>query len=92
MTQCPALPSRGPIPGHGGVQRLPEVSPHALGVDRHEDRHPPVEMRDIALDLAGEWTTARAVGLDADVPVSRAGRYTRFVLPRLGAYDVVVLE
>lgn len=67
---------------------------HLVNLSGHSDTayHPPVEMRDITLELAGEWRTARPIGQLQDVPVHRADRFTRFVLPRLGAYEVVVLE
>lgn len=67
---------------------------HLVNLSGHSGTayHPPVEMRGIALELVGGWKTARAVGLDENLPVSRSGRYTKFVLPRLGAYEVVILQ
>jgi hypothetical protein len=67
---------------------------HLVNLSGHSDTayHPPVPMRDIALELVGRWTIARAIGLGKDLPVTRAGRSTRFVVQELGEYEVVILE
>lgn len=52
----------------------------------------PIEMREVALDLDGDFARARAMVLGETLPVTRAGGRVRFVLPRLGAYEVVVLD
>ncbi len=52
----------------------------------------PIEMSDIRIELAGEFRSARSLRLERDLEVSRRGRYGTFALPRLGAYDVVVVQ
>lgn len=52
----------------------------------------PIEMHDIALELEGSFQHARSIRLDRALPLTDVGEYTRFSLPRLGAYDVIVLE
>jgi len=52
----------------------------------------PVEMRDLRVELAGEFNRARSASLERALPVTRAGRYGVFTLPKLDAYDVVILE
>jgi hypothetical protein len=49
-------------------------------------------MRDIRVELAGEFRSARSVRLGQNLNVTQQGRYTGFLLPQLEAYDVVVLE
>jgi hypothetical protein len=67
---------------------------HLVNLSGHSDTayHPPVPMRDIALELRGRWRTAGAVSIGKDLPVSRAGGSIRFVVPELSDYEVVVLE
>jgi Hypothetical glycosyl hydrolase 6 len=52
----------------------------------------PIEMKDITVDVALEFHRARAVGSNTVLPVIRSGRYGRFTVPALKAYEVVVLE
>ncbi len=67
---------------------------HLVNASGHADTayFAPVEMRDVSIDLAGEFGSARAMMLGQALPVTRPGGRTRFTLPRLGAYEVVVLE
>ena len=53
---------------------------------------PPVEMRDIRIELAREFTRATAVGLNRTLAVTGSGRSRSFTLPSLKAYEVVVVE
>jgi hypothetical protein len=53
---------------------------------------PPVELRDIRIDLRRNVQRARSVGLGRDLPVTANGAYRSFVLPKLEAYDVIVVE
>jgi hypothetical protein len=53
---------------------------------------PPLPMRDIDVQVEGRFRKARSARMDRDLPVSYAGRYTRFSLPQLEAYDAVSLE
>jgi hypothetical protein len=52
----------------------------------------PLEMLDVRVELAGAYARAQSAALGRALPVERTGRYTVFRLPRLGGYDVVVLE
>jgi hypothetical protein len=51
-----------------------------------------VEMRDITVQVAAEFRTARAVSSNRVLAVTRDGRYSRIVIPLLKTYEVVVLE
>ncbi len=52
----------------------------------------PIEMRDITLDLAGDFTRARSAKLNHQLSVTKSGGRSRVALPKLGDYDVVVLD
>jgi hypothetical protein len=52
----------------------------------------PIEMRGIDVALAREIRTARAIAQELDLTVTRDGEFTRFRLPVLKNYEVVVLE
>jgi hypothetical protein len=52
----------------------------------------PVGMRDIDVELAGDFRRARSVRLGRELPTTRQGVYGRFRLPQLEQYDAVVLE
>jgi hypothetical protein len=66
---------------------------HLVNLSGHADTayFDPIGMRDISIDLGAEFTTARAVVAGQSLPVTRAGARGRFVLPSLGAYEVIVL-
>ena len=53
---------------------------------------PPVELRDIRIALARDVRRATAASSGASLPVTVEGNYRVFTLPRLGAYEVVVIE
>jgi hypothetical protein len=67
---------------------------HLVNAGGHGDTayFAPIEMRDIAVQIAAEFRTARAVSSDRVLAVTRERRYSRFVIPLLKAYEVVVLE
>jgi hypothetical protein len=67
---------------------------HFVNASGHADTayFDPIEMRDVAVDLAGDFARARAMVLGETLALTRAGGRGRFTLPRLGAYEVVVLE
>lgn len=67
---------------------------HLVNASGHADTayFAPVEMRDVAVQIAAEFRTARAVSMNRTLPVMRDGRYSRIVVPLLKAYEVVVLE
>ncbi|HXW07419.1 MAG TPA: hypothetical protein VD833_19435 [Vicinamibacterales bacterium] len=67
---------------------------HFVNLSGHADTtyHAPVEMREISVELAGDFQLARAVRSSADIAVRRAGAFSRFTLPVLGSYEVVVLQ
>jgi Hypothetical glycosyl hydrolase 6 len=67
---------------------------HLVNVTGHSGTayFPPVEMHDVRIQIAGEFTRATAVGLNRALTVSRDGRYRSFVLPRLKAYEVIAID
>ncbi|MPY86561.1 MAG: hypothetical protein GEU99_01410 [Luteitalea sp.] len=67
---------------------------HLVNLSGHSDTayFEPIEMRDITVEAAQDFTRATAVGLDQELPVTRVNGSSRFTLPRLGAYEVVVLQ
>ena len=67
---------------------------HLVNLSGHSDTayFTPVEMRDITVQVAEGFRRARAVALDRDLAVARAGGYSRFTLPAFKSYEVVVLE
>lgn len=52
----------------------------------------PLPVRDIRVEVAGEFRSATARVAGRKLPVRREGRYAVFSVPQLGAYEVVVLE
>jgi hypothetical protein len=67
---------------------------HLVNLSGHADTayFDPIAMRDITLDLAAEFTTARAMVAGQPLSVTRTGPRGRIVLPALGAYEVLVLD
>ena len=67
---------------------------HLVNLSGHSDTayFAPLEMRDMTIEVAHDFQRARAVGSNSVLPVVRAGRYGRFAVPVLKAYEVVVLE
>jgi hypothetical protein len=51
-----------------------------------------VEIRDIRIDLARDVRGVHAVALDRSLPITSNGRFGSFTLPRLQAYEVIVVE
>ena len=50
------------------------------------------EIRDIRIELAGDVRRVQAVALGRTLPIEGAGPRRWFTLPRLQAYEVLVLE
>jgi hypothetical protein len=68
---------------------------HFVNVSGHSSTayFPPIEMRDIRVELQGEFKSATAVSLDQKLPLTVGDHAAKtFVLPRVGEYEVVVLE
>jgi hypothetical protein len=67
---------------------------HLVNLTGHQGTayFPPVELRDIRIELARPVQRARAVALERELPVTASGRYRTFTLPRLGAYEAIVIE
>ena len=53
---------------------------------------PPVEVRDIRIELARSFRRATAVSSGSSLPVVSHGIYRSFTVPSLKAYEVVVIE
>lgn len=67
---------------------------HFVNLSGHADTayFVPIEMHDISVALAHPFRRATAMQLDQELPITTLGQQRRFVLPRLGAYEVVVLD
>jgi hypothetical protein len=67
---------------------------HFVNLSGHSDTayFEPVEMREVSVELAEVFDRARATVSGENLRVTQAGAYGRFMLPKLGAYEVVVLE
>jgi hypothetical protein len=67
---------------------------HFVNGTGHSDTayFPPVELRDIQVEFARPLRSATATALKRTLPVSSAGAYSRFTLPSLKEYEVVVVE
>ena len=67
---------------------------HLVNLSGHADTayFAPIEMRNITVEMAGGFRSAMAAVLNRNLRVTGAGRYRRFTLPRLKAYEVVVVE
>jgi hypothetical protein len=52
----------------------------------------PLPMRNVLVELRGNFQRARSARLETILPTSAAGEYTKFTLPQLESYDAVVLE
>jgi hypothetical protein len=63
------------------------------GTGHHDTAYfPPVELRDITIELPGAVRSVRAAGLGRTLPVTNNGQYRTFTLPSLRAYEVLVVE
>ena len=67
---------------------------HFVNLSGHSDTayFQPIGMQEISVELAAVFDRARAMVSGENLEVTRAGAYGRFVLPKLDAYEVVVLE
>jgi hypothetical protein len=67
---------------------------HLVNATGHSDTayFPPIELRDIRIALAHDFTRATAVASGRRLPVTREGRYRAFTVPSLMSYEVVVIE
>lgn len=67
---------------------------HLVNVTGHSGTayFPPVELRDIRIELAGRFVRASASALAQQLGTTTSEGYTSFTVPRLQAYEVVVLE
>jgi hypothetical protein len=63
------------------------------GTGHHDTAYfPPLEIRDIRIDLARDVHRVHAVALDRALPITSNGRFRSFTVPRLQAYEVIVVE
>jgi hypothetical protein len=67
---------------------------HLINLSGHSQTgyYPPVPMRDIRVQIAGEFRTARATRGGADLAVQFDGSYSALSLPTLSDYELVVLN
>jgi hypothetical protein len=63
------------------------------GTGHHDTAYfPPLEIRDVRIDLARDVHRAHAVALGRALPITSNGRLRSFTVPRLQAYEVIVVE
>jgi hypothetical protein len=63
------------------------------GTGHHDTAYfPPLEIPDIRIDLARDVRRVYAVALDRTLPITTNGRFRSFTVPRLQAYEVIVVE
>jgi hypothetical protein len=67
---------------------------HLVNGTGHQDTayFPPVELRDIRIELASDVRRVLAVALGRTLPIEGSGSRRWFTLPRLQAYEVLVVE
>ena len=67
---------------------------HLVNLSGHSQTgyFPPVPMRDIQIEVAGEFKTAKAVRTPGSLAVKNVRGYAGFTLPQLLDYELVVLE
>jgi Hypothetical glycosyl hydrolase 6 len=67
---------------------------HLVNGIGHQDTayFPPVELRDVRIELARDIRRVRAVALGVDLPVTSSGAYRSMTLPSLKAYEVLIVE
>ena len=67
---------------------------HLVNGTGHQDTayFPPLEVRNIRIDLKREVRRVHAVDLDRDLPITTTGGLRSFTLPSLKAYEVVIVE
>ena len=63
------------------------------GTGHHDTAYfPPLEIRDIRIDVARDVHRVHAVTLNQTLPITTNGRFRSFTVPRLQAYEVIVVE
>ena len=67
---------------------------HLVNGIGHQDTayFPPVELRDVRIELARDVRRVRAVALGVNLPVTSSGAYRSMTLPSLKAYEVLIVE
>jgi len=67
---------------------------HLINLSGHSQTgyFPPVPMTGIRISLQGAFTRAEAIRAGAPIPLTRAGSATEFTVPRLDAYELIVLH
>ena len=79
-----------------GTQAQGKTVVHLVNYSGHQDRsfHAPLEIRDIAIELRSGPSGAQAYSarLDETLPMQPAEGGVRFVLPRLGLFDSILLD
>ena len=96
MAICPGMPS---FAAHQTARSAAQPSRgrsliHLVNGTGHHDTayFPPLEIRDIRIDLPRDVRRVRAVALNRELPIESNGRRRSFTVPRLQAYEVIIVE
>lgn len=67
---------------------------HLINLSGHSETgyFPPLAMKDIHVEVAGDFKTAETVRQPGSLTVKTAGGYTTFTVPQLTDYELVVLQ
>ena len=67
---------------------------HVINLSGHSQTayFAPIPMSGIDIAVAGRFKTAKALHAAGNLAVTAGNRYSRFTLPRLSGYELIVLE
>jgi len=79
------------------VMRQPEQGRtllHLVNVSGHSSTgyFAPIPTSEITVELDGDYKTANAVKLNTNLSVDKKSNYSRFILPALTDYEVIILK
>jgi hypothetical protein len=67
---------------------------HLINLSGHSQTgyFPPVQMKDIQVEVAGDFRTATTVRKPGNLTVKTVGGHSRFTVPQLLDYELVILK
>jgi hypothetical protein len=76
------------------MQKGPATHIHLVNLSGHSVTayHAPLEMRNIQITLPGRYKSARAIRNPAALSLKHTSTHAALTLPRLGDYELIVLE